>query len=51
MRYIIEDYKCLLNTCYKYLGFKFIKDSKVFFSNLKLILKTVAFMLVSSLLN
>jgi hypothetical protein len=51
MRYIIEDYECFIDTCYRYLGSEFVKDNRVYLSNLELITKTVTFMITTSFLD
>jgi hypothetical protein len=50
VRYIIEDYKCLKDTRFKYLGLSYIKDARIFLKDLELILKTIRFMLTTNLL-
>jgi len=51
MRHIIKDYKFLKDTRFIYLGASFVRNARIFLRDIELILKTVKFILATSLLD
>jgi hypothetical protein len=50
-RHIIEECECLEDTRFTYLGLSYVRDARLFLRDVKLIPKTVKFMLATGLLD